>query len=1027
VADLTALRVRLFRFGPFELDVRAGELRKHGIRLRLREQPLRILVLLLERPGEVVLRSEIREKLWPNETVVEFDHGINAAIKKLRDALSESAEKPRHIETIARRGYRFLGEVEVLEAAPEQTAPARPEIEADDLEGKPVSHYLVLDKLGSGGMGVVFRAKDLKLKRKVALKFLPAEFSQHAQPLERFEQEARTAAALSHPNICTVYEIGEHESRPFIAMELLEGHTLKDLMAERPLQLAETLELATQIAGALEAAHRRGVVHRDIKPANLFVTQRGQAKVLDFGLAKVLSGHSSMTIHEVAVEEAAPATGHSSPVGTVAYMSPEQVRGESVDARSDIFSLGVVIYEMARGKRAFGGASSVETMNAILTDEPAELPASVPPALQGIVRKCIEKEPCRRFQTAADLGSALQSLAMTPSEGSRVTKQAWLRWVVLGTIAATAGAAFWLRVGPRTASAPPEPSLLRRLTNSPDLSTDGAISPDGKLLAYVRNGDIWVQQVDGGGSIQITNDRAGNAEPAFSPDGTQIAFRSEREGGGIYAAPVLGGEARLLVPQGRRPRFSPDGSRLMYWTQMEKSSSGEAADFYGVRLFAQALPGGAAMPIGAGCGVVAGTAVWSPNGSRILFVGECDRDGPAAWVFSFDGKSLKPNHDLYHVWHIRSTPSIDQWIANPPRLLFPLGLADATYVTAVPVSDDGAKVTGPPQRLASVTDGVTRVSASLNGRMVLSVSAQTANIWGLPIDRNGEATGEPRQLTHGAAVDESPALSRDGEKIAFISVRVNGRLFYKDLGTGRETELSADESDYGGPVFNPDGTGIMCWKKPDPKDQHDLMYYLPLSGGLPRKIWDGAYWSAPWDWAPDGKTLLFYTFGERGKQRFGVVRRLDLASGLATAFLDDPDLDALQAHFSHDGRWVTFKVSPKDKWSRIYIAPFRKGPVPRNEWIPITHGDWDDKPRFSADDRLIFFVTGRGNETHRLWKQSLGPDMRPDGNPMAVYAPQGSRPVVSDGDISVGPRLIAFTQAEVTGNIWLLEPEKGAK
>jgi DNA-binding winged helix-turn-helix (wHTH) protein/outer membrane lipoprotein-sorting protein len=409
VAASTPARARRFRFGPFELDVRAGELRKHGTRLRLREQPLQLLLLLLENPGEIVTREDIRLRLWPNETVVEFDHGINTAVKRLRDALGESAEKRRYIETVARRGYRFLGEVEVVDELPIGPSPEATLLAAGDLVGKLVSHYRVLSELGSGGMGVVFRAKDLKLDRDVALKFLPEEYDQQPQFLERFRREARAAAALNHPGICTIYEIGEHRRQPFIAMELLEGQTLKDRLTGSPVRTAELVNLAVQIADALEAAHASGIVHRDIKPANLFVTQRGQAKILDFGLAKLLREHTLGGDGDPAISAEVTTPGW--PVGTMAYMSPEQVRGAAVDRRSDIFSLGVVLYEMLAGKKAFGGRSSNEVMGSILTDDPPDLPQTAPAGLDHIVRRCLEKEPTRRFQSAAELGLALGSLS----------------------------------------------------------------------------------------------------------------------------------------------------------------------------------------------------------------------------------------------------------------------------------------------------------------------------------------------------------------------------------------------------------------------------------------------------------------------------------------------------------------------------------------------------------------------------------------------------------------------------------------
>ena len=275
---------RIACFGPFELDLKAGELNRDGKMVRLQEQPFQVLKMLLECPGEVVTREELRRTLWPNDTVVEFDQSINAAIKKLRLALGDSAENQQYIETVGRRGYRLIVPASWLEPVHSATDLERPvELPQDTtaLIGKKVSHYRVLQVLGGGGMGMVYAAEDLKLGRRVALKFLPEELVDDAAALQRFEREARAASALNHQNICTIYAVEEYEQQPFIVMELLEGRTLREIISEAAgaetgkeahLQLKSLLDISIQIADGLEAAHRKGIIHRDIKPANIFVT-----------------------------------------------------------------------------------------------------------------------------------------------------------------------------------------------------------------------------------------------------------------------------------------------------------------------------------------------------------------------------------------------------------------------------------------------------------------------------------------------------------------------------------------------------------------------------------------------------------------------------------------------------------------------------------------------------------------------------------------------------------------------------------
>src|SRR5271165_6403069 len=351
----------LVRFGPFALDRETADLQGMGRTIRLPEQQFRILEMLREREGGVVSRDEIRRRLWPNETVVEWDRSINAAVLKLRAALRDTSNQDGFIETVPRRGYRLLLPVEP--PAADSREPLRA-VERGSLIGKRVSHYRVLGVLGSGGTSVVYKAEDLKLNRQVGLKFLAGELARQASILQRLEAEARTASSLNHPNICTIYEIGEHEGQPFIAMEFLEGQTLREWIAEkhatgsngndreeRGVNLREVLGFAIQIADALNIAHARGIIHRDLKPANVFLTTGGTVKLLDFGLAQQTD--AEVPQEEGAGAPSAPRARARATSGTYGYMSPEQLQGAKLDQRSDIFSFGVLLAELLTGEHPF--------------------------------------------------------------------------------------------------------------------------------------------------------------------------------------------------------------------------------------------------------------------------------------------------------------------------------------------------------------------------------------------------------------------------------------------------------------------------------------------------------------------------------------------------------------------------------------------------------------------------------------------------------------------------------------------------
>ena len=675
-------------------------------------------------------------------------------------------------------------------------------------------------------MGEVYRARDSRLDRDVAIKVLPSHLGADADARSRFEREAKAVAALSHPNILAIHDFGRDDASglSYAAMELLEGETLRARLEHGPLPPKRVVHLGVEMARGLGAAHARGIVHRDIKPENIFLTSDGRVKILDFGLARPQMAGPNDTNSPTIARHTDPGTV----LGTIGYMSPEQVKGLDVDHRSDLFSLGCVLHEMATGRRAFDRATPAETMSAILRDDPPDFArdgsgsGAAVLRLEPIIRHALEKQPDERFQSARDLAFALQAVTDTSGSTSSMSgaslpaavdgrpgkRRVPVLLIAAAAVATLTGVGGFL-AGRRSAGDAGTTSLgtnFQHLTDDAGVETDPAISPDGSTVAYTRlqknQTDVYAQRIGGRNAFAIAADPDRNeAAPAFSPEGSHVAFHLSGGPGGIFVAGATGESARRLSDFGFHPSWSPDGRQIVFCTEEITSPTARTSTS---ALWVVDAAGGAPRKISDGDGV---QATFAPAGDRLVY-----------WAVDTGQR------DIFTI---------------------PVGGGERVALTSDPAIDWNPRW-------------------SADGRSVYFASDRggAMNIWRLAVDPgSGRAIGAPEPVTASVTGADQPSLSRDGGRMVFRSAQVslNPAAVPFDPATERFGPLTPIFDRSGSLIptsVSPDGKWLALWNVLDP--QEDVFIARPDGSDL-RRLTNDAFRDRWPQWSPDGSELAFYS------------------------------------------------------------------------------------------------------------------------------------------------------------------------
>jgi Tol biopolymer transport system component len=876
--------------------------------------------------------------------------------------------------------------------------------------GKQLSHYHIVEKLGGGGMGVVYRAVDTKLGRPVALKFLPEHLAEDQHALSRFQLEARAASALNHPNICTIYEIDEFEGRHFIAMELLEGSTLKKRLNGKPLDIDSLLSIGIQIADGLHAAHSQGIIHRDIKPANMFITRDGLAKILDFGLAKLVSRKDDAEATN-GITQDGPLTHSGMVAGTLAYMSPEQALGKDLDHRTDLFSFGAVLYEMATGVPPFSGSTVGALIDGILHGTPppvSRLNPPAPPELERIIGTALEKDREVRCQTASEIRADLKRLRRDTDSGhvsnvsstgpetrssSRYSRRSISIAVAAGAVliaVAVMAALRFLPVRPDSTPASDDPfrnAPLTQLTRQPGPEVYPSLSPDGRTVVYEKDGDIYMLRVGGDNPVNLTKDSpASDTQPAVSPDGDRIAFRSSRDGGGIFVMGATGESVRRLSDFGFNPAWSPDGREVVFATAgFDVPTSRSAVG----PLWAVPSAGGEKRRISDGDAV---QPSWSPHGQRIAY-----------WTHRGPGHPDAQRD----IWTISARGGAPAAVTNDAALDWnPVWSPDGKYLY---------------------------FSSERSGAM---------NIWRVPIDEeSGALLGEPQAVTTGgSARHHHLSFSRDGKRAVYVESVVVSNLQKVSFdpvalkATSTPEYVIRDSREMYSPSLSPDGKWL-AFGIADP--QEDIVVSRTDGSGV-RKVTDDKYKDRSPQWSPDGKRIAFYS-DRSGNYEVWTVN----PDGSRLLQMTETKTHATYPVWSTDGLRLAFYSRGVGVLSIDATMPW-KSQTPRT-LIPTTEPvgamAWSPDGRFLAADRSgstggVFLWSEDTRKVEKLADQGFSPTWLNDGRRLLFQfkklffvdtVSKTSREVfsLSEGgieDFAISPdnRTIYFQRIGSEADLWLM-------